>query len=274
MANRQAHETYLKKHGKGPLELQMPQIIRSNVNPLECIVCDADFTKHGAKRHRCSGCHSMYYCTLECQKKDWPTHKTECKAQQDALLNYARLLFPSRNLSSMAKLVNDETAMSTIGLTYLGGQKQPGLALFWIERAAKKGSRVSQMQLGAMYRDGTGVAVDIEKSTAWTKIAAEGGDLISQLALGNHYRMGMGVDKDMKEAARWYQAAAGNGSQRGMHNLGACYMLGEGVEKDVAKGQAWILKANGGSTDPNHLNSGVEEAERDSILSQSGCFGL
>ncbi len=27
----------------------------------------------------CSGCKEVYYCSRECQKKDWPSHKGECK---------------------------------------------------------------------------------------------------------------------------------------------------------------------------------------------------
>lgn len=38
-----------------------------------CIICNGS----GAKF--CSSCHSISYCSLECQKTDWPLHKTICK---------------------------------------------------------------------------------------------------------------------------------------------------------------------------------------------------
>lgn len=32
------------------------------------------------KKRRCAKCHSVRYCSKECQVKDWPVHKEECKA--------------------------------------------------------------------------------------------------------------------------------------------------------------------------------------------------
>ncbi|KID74370.1 Ubiquitin carboxyl-terminal hydrolase 19 [Metarhizium brunneum] len=39
-----------------------------------CTVCD----KHDARL--CGRCKSVRYCSAECQKEDWPTHKLPCKA--------------------------------------------------------------------------------------------------------------------------------------------------------------------------------------------------
>jgi hypothetical protein len=30
--------------------------------------------------NRCTGCHSAFYCSVDCQRTAWPTHKKECKA--------------------------------------------------------------------------------------------------------------------------------------------------------------------------------------------------
>lgn len=40
---------------------------------LECAVCKRE--SHG---QRCSKCHTRYYCSTACQKKDWATHKHVC----------------------------------------------------------------------------------------------------------------------------------------------------------------------------------------------------
>lgn len=37
-----------------------------------CVICSSKSTKH------CQQCNSACYCSKECQKKDWPTHKLIC----------------------------------------------------------------------------------------------------------------------------------------------------------------------------------------------------
>lgn len=34
--------------------------------------------------HKCKGCYSVSYCSVACQKKDWPSHKKECKQKKCA----------------------------------------------------------------------------------------------------------------------------------------------------------------------------------------------
>ncbi|PQE19782.1 Zinc finger MYND-type protein [Rutstroemia sp. NJR-2017a BVV2] len=41
---------------------------------LTCIICN------GSNANLCSSCRSISYCSPECQKSDWPLHKTICKA--------------------------------------------------------------------------------------------------------------------------------------------------------------------------------------------------
>eukprot|EP01083_Nonionella_stella_P075999 206883_1 len=44
---------------------------------------DSDPRCSGCNEHKgsktCSGCKQTYYCSIECQKSDWSSHKTECK---------------------------------------------------------------------------------------------------------------------------------------------------------------------------------------------------
>ncbi len=42
-------------------------------------ICQTCESTDGRKVTRCSQCKSIYYCSTECQRKDWPTHKFDCK---------------------------------------------------------------------------------------------------------------------------------------------------------------------------------------------------
>lgn len=43
----------------------------------ECRYCHLD-----QAMERCSACKVAHYCTVECQRKDWPEHKKICKFEQ------------------------------------------------------------------------------------------------------------------------------------------------------------------------------------------------
>ena len=42
----------------------------------ECCVC-----KERTKTKKCTGCYSAWFCGLDCQRKAWPDHKTQCKVK-------------------------------------------------------------------------------------------------------------------------------------------------------------------------------------------------
>lgn len=74
-------ENFLKKIKMVELiarQMQSGAITLENLKPKEadkhlCSVCSKE--SHG---QRCSRCPTRYYCSIACQKKDWPTHKHVC----------------------------------------------------------------------------------------------------------------------------------------------------------------------------------------------------
>ncbi|KAI3318107.1 hypothetical protein HD806DRAFT_324747 [Xylariaceae sp. AK1471] len=46
----------------------------------KCRTCSATEAKNGKKLLKCSRCHEVSYCSSECQKKDWKTHRMECSS--------------------------------------------------------------------------------------------------------------------------------------------------------------------------------------------------
>lgn len=46
-----------------------------------CGKCEKDLTAAGIKPQRCSRCKKIYYCSRDCQAKDWKFHKKDCKKQ-------------------------------------------------------------------------------------------------------------------------------------------------------------------------------------------------
>jgi hypothetical protein len=44
----------------------------------QCAVCGRDKSKDNTKLLRCGRCHNVQYCSVECQRGDWKTHKRAC----------------------------------------------------------------------------------------------------------------------------------------------------------------------------------------------------
>ena len=59
-----------------------------------------------------------------------------------------------------------------------------------------------------MYRDGRGVAQNVDEMLRWWRMAAEGGNFDAQFALGNLYSGGFEVAKDNILAYMWFDILA------------------------------------------------------------------
>ncbi len=101
-----------------------------------------------------------------------------------------------------------------------------------IQSGAENGSIAEEIQLGAAYFAGRGVAQDLKQAAYWYEKAANSGDPHAQMEIGYFYQAGIGVERNPARAARWYERAAASGLTGAKVNLGVAYVWGLGVRKD------------------------------------------
>ncbi len=68
---------------------------------------------------------------------------------------------------------------------------------------------------------------------------ADQGDTDAQYNLGFMYGEGQGVAVDHAEAAKWYRKAADQGHANAQFNLGGMYVNGQGVRLDYIQAHMW-----------------------------------
>ena len=103
-----------------------------------------------------------------------------------------------------------------------------------LQADAQRGSIKQEVELGAAYLAGRGVAQDEKQAAYWFEKAANAGDPGAQKQIGYFYEAGIGVERDPAQAARWFQRAVAGGLISAKVNLGVAYLLGHGVKKDTA----------------------------------------
>ena len=77
LLNKGADKSLMSACGSTPLDLASLfnyEDVVERINSYCCGVC-----KKTGKMFKCSRCKGVYYCSRECQKKDWPVHKNDCE---------------------------------------------------------------------------------------------------------------------------------------------------------------------------------------------------
>jgi TPR repeat protein len=120
---------------------------------------------------------------------------------------------------------------------------------------AERGSIKQEVELGAAYFAGRGVAQDEKQAAYWYEKAANAGDPGAQLEIGYLYQMGIGVRRDPATAVRWYERAASSGLVTAKVNLGVAYLLGDGAKQDpsFAEGLFHQAYSRGSGTAASYL---------------------
>ena len=106
-------------------------------------------------------------------------------------------------------------------------------ALYWYRLAAEQGDAGGENDLGAMYHNGVGVAVDTAEAAKWYRLAADKGLATAQYNLAVVLGWGIGVSVDESEATDLLHKAAAQGHIEACSLLGTLYRFGDGVEKCI-----------------------------------------
>src|SRR5262249_21601573 len=86
---------------------------------------------------------------------------------------------------------------------------------------AQQGYPPAQVDLGSMYQEGRGVALNDIEAVKWYRKAADQGNAQAQVALGSMYYLGgWTVAQNAAEAAKWYRKAADQGNAEAQVVLG------------------------------------------------------
>lgn len=59
-------------------------LTRLNSQTNTCHMCHKEGGKGGSPLMVCAGCRKTFYCSRECQRADWPKHKSQCKEKSQA----------------------------------------------------------------------------------------------------------------------------------------------------------------------------------------------
>ena len=111
----------------------------------------------------------------------------------------------------------DPQAQFRLGMAYYKGagvERDPALALKWIQKAADQGYAQAQYTLGAMHHAGRGALQSFPLALKWFEQAAQQNHAEAQFSLGAMYRSGQGVPVDKSKAYIWFNLAAAKGHER------------------------------------------------------------
>ena len=135
-----------------------------------------------------------------------------------------------------------------LGLIYANGEagleRDETRAAQLFEKAAEKGHRRAQLNIGTLYWRGQGVPRDLIQARAWLEKAAADGNVHAIYALGRAMsESAPPASSDPTRAADLFRQAAERGHMFAALRYGMALSDGTGVKKDQAAAQRWFVTA-------------------------------
>lgn len=134
-------------------------------------------------------------------------------------------------------------AMSNLGFAYehgLGLQKSLRWAVYWYEKAVRRGSVDAMANLANIFLFREGKYNNVERGAYLALMAADLGGETAMNELGLCYEHGLGVPRCEDKVFEWFTKAVENGAGAcAEHNLARCYRKGIGTKVDKEKAEEW-----------------------------------
>ncbi|MBK8509465.1 MAG: sel1 repeat family protein [Candidatus Competibacteraceae bacterium] len=121
-------------------------------------------------------------------------------------------------------------AQFRLGFLYrlgFGVPRNPRLAIYWFEKAARQGEVGGQYWLAESYRRGEGVPASPELAFQWFQRLAERGYAPAQYQVALAYADGLGIAKNESSAVGWLRKAVAGGHADAARRLARAYRHGE-----------------------------------------------
>ena len=109
--------------------------------------------------------------------------------------------------------------------------------------SAERGDAAAQFELGNMFLNGEGTAIDYVMAMAWLRKAADQGHSAAQANVAYLFDTGRGVPRSAKQAFSWYIKSAEQGQPFAQYKVAEAYRNAHGVDQDFAQALAWYIKA-------------------------------
>ncbi|MGF1455389.1 MAG: toll/interleukin-1 receptor domain-containing protein [Alphaproteobacteria bacterium] len=146
-----------------------------------------------------------------------------------------------------AAMRRDVEAQYRLGLHYLndaGQDRDTGLGLAWIEKAADGGHTAAQMELASLALSDDGpLARDPVIAAKWYERAAEDGHADAQYNLAVLLMSGETGRRDPAQARVWFEKAADQGLIDAAYNVGVLYANGWGIRADHPRAVTYLTRA-------------------------------
>jgi TPR repeat protein len=131
--------------------------------------------------------------------------------------------------------------LGQLHFTGAAGEVDRGTAALWLHRAAAKGDKPAQADLGNLALS-EGSAADQLNVRDWFEQAADGGDLIAAFNFAICLAEGVGVERDEGKAMLWLRRAA-EGVPMAQYWYGRLLVEGRGLEADPTEARVWLMRA-------------------------------